>query len=159
MKNSIFAIGGKDYRQIAPLLLRLAIGFGFMAHGWAKLERGPEAFSKLLTQLGVPLPHLFAWASTLAEVLGGAALFTGAFVSLFTLPLIVTMLVAMFTIHIHYGYSSVKTIGLSGHGPILGPPGYEINVLYIAGLISLLITGAGRYSLDALLARKNAPNI
>lgn len=154
MKNSIFAIGSKDYQQIAPLLLRLAIGFGFMAHGWAKLVRGPEAFSKLLTQLDVPLPHLMAWISTLTELLAGAALFAGAFVSIVAIPLIATMSVAIFTIHIHYGYSSIKTIGLSGHGPIFAPPGYEINVLYITGLLSLIISGAGKYSLDGQLAKK-----
>jgi len=112
----VFAIAGKDYLQIAPLFLRLAIGFGFMAHGWAKLSRGPEAFAKLLTVLHVPAPHLMAWISTLTELVGGAALFVGAFTGLVALPLICTMLVAMFTIHIHYGYSSIKTIGLTPAG-------------------------------------------
>jgi putative oxidoreductase len=143
----------KDYRQIAPLFLRLAIGFGFMAHGWAKLDRGPEAFAKLLTLLHVPAAQVMAWISTLTELLGGFALIIGAFVSLAAIPLIGTMLVAMFTIHIHYGYSAVKTIGLTAQGPLFGPPGYEINLLYIAGLVSLIITGAGRYSVDALLAK------
>jgi hypothetical protein len=38
------------WRQWAPLPLRLVIGYGFMAHGWAKLSRGPEGFAKLLEQ-------------------------------------------------------------------------------------------------------------
>jgi putative oxidoreductase len=86
--------------------------------------------------------------------LGGVAIFTGTLVSLSAVPLICTMLVAMFTIHIHYGYSSIKTIGLTPQGPVFGPPGYEINLLYIAGLITLVISGAGMFSVDALLAEK-----
>lgn len=54
----------------------------------------------------------------------------------------------------HYGYSSIKTIGLTPQGPLFGPPGYEINILYIAGLMALIASGAGSYSLDAMIARK-----
>jgi putative oxidoreductase len=69
-------------------------------------------------------------------------------------PLIVVMLVAMFTIHIHYGFSSINTVGLTPEGPKFGPPGYEMNLLYIAGLISLILTGPGDLSVDRLLNRK-----
>ncbi|HEY6900568.1 MAG TPA: DoxX family protein [Puia sp.] len=155
--NTLFPVAGKSYRQLAPLFLRLAIGFGFMAHGWAKLIRGPEAFAKLLTVLKVPAPHFFAWLSTATEVLGGFALLIGAFTGIAVIPLMAAMLVAMFTIHIHYGYSSIKTIGLTPQGPVFGPPGYEINLLYIAGLLSLMITGAGKFSVDALIGKNKEP--
>lgn len=156
MFNNIFSISKKNYEQWAPLFLRLIIGFGFMAHGWAKLSKGtPAGFEKLLTQLDVPLPHLTSWIASLVEVLGGLAIFVGFSVGITALPLICTMLVAIFTIHIHYGFSSVKTIGLTPQGPLFGPPGYEINLLYIAGLISLILTGAGVFSIDSLRV-KNA---
>lgn len=125
-----------------------------MAHGWAKLSRGPAGFEKLLSQLNVPFPHIMAWASILVELVGGAAVFLGAFASIMAIPLICTMLVAMFTIHIHYGFSAIKTIGLTPQGPLFGPPGYEINLLYIAGLISLVITGPGALSVDAWLEKR-----
>lgn len=64
------------------------------------------------------------------------------------------MLVAMFTVQIHYGYSSVKTIGLTPEGPLFGPPGYEINLLYIAGLVALMFSGDGKYSLRNLVLGK-----
>lgn len=152
--NNIFAVTGKDYRSIAPVFLRIAAGAGFIQHGWAKLSRGPEHFSALLTQLHVPFSQAMAWVSTLTEVLGGLALIAGLFVSLVSMPLIATMLVAMFTIHIHYGFSAVKTIGLTPEGPLFGPPGYEINLIYIGCLLALLISGAGRWSADALLAKR-----
>jgi putative oxidoreductase len=154
MLNESFSIAKKDYRQWAPLFLRLIIGYGFMAHGWAKLSKGPAGFEKLLVQIGVPFPHITSWVSPLIELLGGLAIFLGVFISITAIPLIFTMLVAMFTIQINYGFSSVKTIGLTPKGPLFGPPGYEINLLYIAGLISLIITGAGIYSIDSLIRGK-----
>ena len=154
MKHHIFSVTGKDYRQIAPLFLRLVIGFAFMAHGWAKLSRGPEHFAQLLTLLHVPMPQIMAWLSVIIELLGGFTLFIGLFTGLSAVPLIFTMLVAMFTIHIHYGYSAVNTIGLTPHGPLFGPPGYEINLIYIAGLLVLIFSGAGKFSVDAAVAAR-----
>ena len=140
--------------QSAPLPFRLIIGFGFMAHGWAKLSRGPAGFAKLLAQIGAPLPEATAWVSTFVELLGGLAIFVGAFVAVVSVPLIVMMLVAMFTVHLRYGFSAINTIGLTADGPQFGPPGYEVNLLYIAGLLALMLGGAGPFSIDRLLARR-----
>src|SRR6185436_10935823 len=109
--------------------VRLAVGVGFLAHGLAKWNRGPEKFAGLLRYIGTPFPVPTAWAVTLLEVFGGLAILAGAFVLIVSLPLIATMLVAMFTIHVHYGFSSIQTIGLTPSGPVFGPPGYEVNVL------------------------------
>ena len=141
------------WRQWAPLPLRLVIGFGFMAHGWAKLSRGPEGFARLLEQIGAPFPEVTAWVSTLTEILGGLAILAGAFVAVVSIPLIVMMLVAMFTVHLRYGFSAINTIGLTADGPQFGPPGIEVNLLYIAGLVALILGGAGPFSIDKLLAR------
>ena len=142
------------YHRLAPLCLRLIIGYGFMAHGWAKISRGTAGFEKLLTQIGTPFPHISAALVPYIELIGGLAIFLGLFVTIMAIPLIATMLVAMFTIHVNYGFSSIKTIGLTPNGPIFGPPGYEICLLYIAGLISLILTGAGHLSIDDLLRRR-----
>jgi putative oxidoreductase len=142
--------------RLVPLPLRLIIGFGFMAHGWAKFSRGPSGFAKLLAQIGAPLPEATAWFSTFVEILGGLAIFVGAFVEVVSVPLIVMMIVAMLTVHLKYGFSSVNTIGLTEEGPRFGPPGYEVNLLYIAGLISLILGGAGALSVDRLLSRNGA---
>jgi putative oxidoreductase len=141
------------WRQWAPLPLRLVIGYGFLAHGWAKLSRGPAGFARLLEQIGAPLPEATAWVSTLIEILGGLAILAGAFVAAVSVPLIVMMLVAMFTVHLRYGFSAVNTIGLTADGPQFGPPGIEVNLLYIAGLVALILQGAGPFSIDRLLAR------
>jgi putative oxidoreductase len=142
------------WRQWAPLPLRLVIGYGFMVHGWAKLSRGPAGFARLLEQIGAPLPEATAWVSTLIEILGGLAILIGAFVAVVSVPLIGLMLVAMFTVHLRYGFSAVNTVGLTADGPQFGPPGYEVNLLYIAGLLALILAGAGPFSIDRLLARR-----
>src|SRR5215468_5770540 len=146
------------WRQWAPLPLRLVIGYGFVAHGWAKLSRGPAGFAKLLEQIGAPLPEATAWVSTFIEVLGGLAILAGAFVAVVSIPLIVMMLVATFTVHLRYGFSAINTIGLTADGPQFGPPGYEVNLLYVAGLLALILQGAGPFSIDSLLAgRQRVP--
>jgi len=146
------------YHQWAPLFIRLIIGYGAMVHGWAKLSRGTAGFEKLLVQEGVPFPHFSSWVVPVTELAGGLAILVGAFVSIAAIPLIVTMLVAMFTIHFNHGFSSVKTIGLTANGPVFGPPGYEINLLYIGGLISIMLTGAGIFSVDSLLSLRKYDN-
>jgi putative oxidoreductase len=121
-----------------------------MVHGWAKWSRGPASFANLLHQIGVPLPALTAWAVTLLEIFGGLAILVGAFVVIVGAPLILDMLVAMFTVQLRYGFSSINTTGLTPSGPVFAPPGYEINLLYIAGLLALIANGAGAISVDGV---------
>ncbi len=142
------------WRQWAPLPLRVVIGYGFVNHGWAKLNRGPAEFANLLEQIGAPMPQVTAWVSTLLEIFGGLAILVGAFVAIVSIPLIGMMLVAMFTVHLRYGFSAINTIGLTADGPKFGPPGYEVTLLYIAGLLALILSGAGPCSLDRLRAKR-----
>ena len=140
--------------DIAPLFLRLIIGTGFILHGYAKISRGTGGFEKLLEQTGVPFAHANALLVPYIELLGGFAILAGGYVSIVAIPLIITMLVAMFTVQVNYGFSSVNTVGLTPSGPKFGPPGYEINLLYIAGLISLMVTGSGIFSIDRWMKQK-----
>jgi hypothetical protein len=61
-------------------------------------------------------------------------------------------------VNIKYGFSAVNTIGITPEGPQLGPPGYEVNLLYIAGLVALILGGAGPLSIDALRNRRRRQN-
>lgn len=138
--------------------LRLIVGYGFIAHGAAKWIAGPERFGNFLHVIGAPAPAETAWVVMLLEVFGGAAILAGLFVEIVSVPLIASMLVAMFTVHIRYGFSSIHTIGLTPSGPIFGPPGYEINLLYIGALLALVVLGSGPLSLDRLLTARSLRN-
>ena len=134
--------------QWALVPLRLMIGFGFSAHGYAKLSRGPDDFAAILASIGVPQPHLMAWVTSLLELVGGVSVMAGALVVPLALPLAVVMLTAMFTVHFRYGFSSVRLKEVTASGAEFGPIGYEMNLLYIAGLVTLALGGAGRFSID-----------
>jgi putative oxidoreductase len=143
-------------RSFALLPLRLIVGFGFISHGLAKWSRGPANFGKLLHVLGVPFPVPTAWMVTGLEVFGGLAILIGVLTALVSIPLIVSMLVAMFTVHLRFGFSSVNTIGLNASGPLFGPPGYEIDLLYVAVLIALALLGPGPFSVAGWLRKRRA---
>jgi putative oxidoreductase len=137
-----------------PVPLRLIVGLGFIEHGYAKLLKGPEAFVSILHGLGVPAPHLMAWLTILTELLGGFAVLAGAFLPLVSVPMAVVLLVAMFSVHWQYGFSSIKLVAVTATGPQFGPPGYETNLLYLACLVALVLSGSGPLSLDGRFARK-----
>jgi putative oxidoreductase len=138
----------------APLPLRLIVGFGFMEHGFAKLSRGPEAFAGILQAAGVPAPHLMAWLSILTELIGGLAVLLGAFVPLVSLPMAALLFVAIVTVHLPYGFSSIKLLSVTDGRARFGPPGYEVDLLYLACLAALVIGGSGPMAIDDHLRKK-----
>jgi putative oxidoreductase len=135
----------------APIPLRLIIGYGFMEHGFAKLAKGPDAFAHILQAISVPVPLFMAWSTILVEILGGLAVILGAFVTLASLPMAAVLLVAMFTVHLPYGFSSIKIMAVTAGGAQFGPPGYEVDLLYLACLSALVLSGSGPLAIDGLL--------
>src|SRR5438552_12181811 len=138
----------------APIPLRLIVGYGFMAHGLAKLSKGPDAFATILQAMGVPGPHFMAWSTILVELLGGFAVILGAFVALVSIPMAAVLLVAMFSVHLSYGFSSIKLLAVTAVGAQFGPPGYETNLLYIACLAALVLGGSGPMAIDGLIGKR-----
>jgi putative oxidoreductase len=137
----------------APIPLRLIVGYGFMEHGFAKLSNGVDTFAAILRAIGVPDPHLMARLTILTELFGGFAVILGALVPIVSLPMVAVLLVAMFTVHLPYGFSSIKLIAVTAAGPKFGPPGYEVALLYIACLAALVIGGSGPFAVDGLIGR------
>jgi putative oxidoreductase len=133
--------------------LRLIVGFGFIQHGYAKLARGPDDFINILHAIGVPATFLAGWAIIICEIVGGALIFLGALVPLATIPIGIILLVAIFTVHLPNGFSSIKLQSFDAAGAHFGQPGYETDLLYLAGLIALCLGGAGPFSIDGLLSR------
>lgn len=78
----------------------------------------------------------------------------GAFVWAVSLPMAVVLVVAMFTVHLPYGFSSIKLVAVTAAGAQFGPPGYETVLLYIACLAALILGGARPLSIDGLIAQR-----
>jgi putative oxidoreductase len=138
--------------------LRLMVGFGFMQHGYAKLARGPEDFITILHAIGVPGAFLVGWATIIVEIIGGFLIVLGALVPLATIPMAIVLLVAIFTVHLPNGFSSIKLQSFDAAGAHFGQPGYETDLLYLSGLIALCLGGAGPLSVDGLLKRFQTPS-
>jgi putative oxidoreductase len=138
----------------APLPLRLIVGYGFAAHGFAKLLRGPDNFTGLLHAMGVPMPYLFAWITILTEIVGGIFVIIGAFIPLVSAPMAVVLLVTIFTVHLQFGFSSIKLLEITPSGAHFGQPGYETDLLYLACIVALVIGGSGPPSVDEWLLRR-----
>ncbi len=130
--------------------LRAVVGYGFIAHGVAKLMNGPDHFASSLHALGVPWPNVMAWVTIASELGGGAAVLLGAYVAAVSVPLAAILLVAAITVHLPYGFTSIKLRAVTAAGPQFGPPGYETNLLYLAALATLLLGGPGPYAIDTL---------
>ena len=140
------------YARWAPLVLRLITGIGLMAHGMAKLLRGPEAFAAVLDGMHVPLAGPMAWLTILVELGGGLATLLGAYIPLVTIPVAIVLIVAMAKVHWPYGFSSIKLVSYTALGPVFGPPGYELDLFYLACLTALTVGGPGPLALDHLFA-------
>jgi putative oxidoreductase len=137
--------------------LRLVLGYGFVAHGYAKLARGPEHFVAVLHAIGLPWPELLGLATVIIEIVGGLMILLGAFVPVATVPMSIVLLVATFTVHLQNGFSSIKLMSFDASGAHFGQPGYETDLLYLAGLLALCAAGAGPLSIDGVLnARREA---
>jgi putative oxidoreductase len=140
------------------LPLRLMVGYGFMEHGYAKLIHGPERFVTILHALAVPAPELMAWATIMVELLGGLAVLLGTFIPLASLPMAGVLLTAMFTAHLQYGFSAVKLQAVTAAGAQFGPPGYEVDLLYLACLAALVLSGSGPFSIGSFLTKRSSSN-
>ena len=148
MKTSAWPEVQTKLAPYAAIPLRLIVGYGFLAHGLAKWSKGPEAFAGILQATGVPLPHLMACVTTVTEIVAGIAFLIGAFVSLVSIPAIILLAVAIFKVHLPYGFSSIKLMSVNNGRAQFGPPGYECDLLYIACILALVLICPTPWSVD-----------
>ena len=125
-------------------VLRITTGLTFMAHGSQKLfgafgGPGLQGMAGWLESLGVTPGYLMATLAGSAEFFGGLALVLGLLVRLASIPLIVAMLVAVFSVHLANGF-------------FITANGFEYAFTLIMISVALLIRGAGPSSLDRKLS-------
>jgi putative oxidoreductase len=129
--------------DVGLLVLRLGLGVIFIGHGAQKLFGsfgGPRisGFTKMLEQLGVKPAKPMAILAGLAEFVGGILVILGFLTPLAALILIGVMIVAVLTVHLKNGFFNTNG-------------GYEFNLALAGMALTLLIVGAGAYSLDSVL--------
>ena len=142
------------FAPYAAIPLRLIVGYGFLAHDVAKWQRGSQAFAAILHAVGVPSPQFMAWLTIATEILTGIAVLIGAYVSLVSIPAVALLAVAIFTIHLPFGFSSIKLQSVIDGRAQFGPPGYECDLLYIAGIVALVLFGPTPWSVDSYRSRE-----
>lgn len=95
---------------IAPLLLRIFLALLFIAAGLQKatsFDSTVQWFANPDWGLGLPLPWLMAFLATAAELVGGVLLLVGLATRYVAIPLLITMLVAMFAVHWENGWFAI----------------------------------------------------
>lgn len=132
--------------SFSALALRLPLGIIFTAHGAQKLfgwfgGYGLEGTGQWMASIGLEPGVLLAALSGSAEFFGGLFLILGLLTRPSALVLAVTMVVAIFSVHIN-------------NGLFMSNNGYEFGLALLAGAVSLLISGGGRASADSLIANK-----
>jgi len=121
--------------DLGLLILRVGMGGLMLTHGWGKLVGFSQMMNRFPDPLGVGSPVSLALA-VFAEVFCAFALTIGLGTKLVAFPLVVTMFVAGFIVHGNDPWS--KT---------------EFTLLYLIPFLSLMMTGAGRFSVDSVLVK------
>lgn len=139
----LYCTCGDEWREHGHLFLRVVTGLAFFFHGYQKVfVMGLDGVTGFFTQLGIPLANVAAFLVSYGELLGGIALILGLFTHWVAKIDILILLGAIGFVHWAKGYSAAAG-------------GYEYALLLLAASVFFLVSGPGRYSLDAKRAAKN----
>lgn len=127
-------------RWLAPLIGRLAVGLLFLSTGWGKVNDIPKVV-QFFEHLGIPAAGFQAPLVAYSELICGSLLVLGLFTRLATIPLVVSMIVAILT---------AKRSELHGLFDLVGFDEFT----YLCVLVMVAIIGPGAVSLDRVLARR-----
>ena len=128
-------------KDLSPLLFRLVLAYGFFEPAMNKVA-DIHAIGEWFEGMGLPAPYFQAYLATITECLGIILLTLGLGTRIIAIPLIITMLVAIKTVHWENGFAA-------------GNNGFEIPFYYIIMLLSLIFTGSGKISVDYLMNKRS----
>jgi putative oxidoreductase len=136
----------KSEQSLSSLPLRLIAGVIFTAHGAQKLFAwfggyGLDVTGQWMESIGLSPGYMMALLSGSAEFFGGLLLILGFLTRPASFVLAITMIVAVFSVHV-------------SNGLFMSNNGYEFGLALIAITAALLVQGAGRYSVDNILYQK-----
>jgi putative oxidoreductase len=121
--------------DVGLLLLRLAVGAIFIAHGAQKVfVYGFGGVSSSFGQMGIPMPGITGPLVAIVELAGGVLLVIGLLTRLAAIALAVDMLGAMFLVHLAGGFFL--------------PAGIEFTLALLGACLAIAIMGPGAMSID-----------
>jgi len=130
------------FQSIILLAARIIIGYGFYEpamNKWNDIDSVAQWFGSM----GIPFPTLNAYMAAGVETAGVLLLIFGLFTRLISIPLIIIMIVAIFTVHLSNGFSA-------------GVNGYEIPLYYMVFLMFFVSFGAGKLSIDHIFFKRDS---
>ena len=127
-------------KDLPPLIFRLMLAYGFYEPALQKFNNF-DSIIKWFGSLGIPFPTLNAYMAVATELSGVVLLTLGLATRFISVPMIVVMIVAIKTVHLKHGFSC-------------GDNGFEVPFYYMLMLLSLIVSGAGKFSIDYLLKKK-----
>jgi putative oxidoreductase len=128
---------------LPPLVARITLGVLFASTGWGKVHN-LDKVTGFFQELHIPMPGLNAVVVSYSELVCGALLVVGLASRLATVPLIVSMAVALVT---------AKASEIHGLADLFG----AVELTYLVLCLFIAVSGPGPVSLDHLLARRFAP--
>lgn len=139
MLNKITSFGDNlsSLKSIPLLIIRIVLAYGFYKPAvlkWKSINGIAEWFASM----NFPFPTINAYMAATTETLGVVLLLLGFATRLISIPLIFTMLIAIFAVHLSNGFEASNN-------------GFEIPLYYLVMLFVLLVSGSGKYSIDAIL--------
>jgi putative oxidoreductase len=130
----------KKLKDLPLLFMRLVLAYGFYSTAsmkWQNISGVAEWFGSL----GIPVPTFNAYLTASTEAAGVILLTLGLATRLISIPLMITMIVAIVTVHLPNGFEA-------------GNNGLEIPLYYLLMLFVLFIYGAGKISIDNFIFRR-----
>lgn len=139
---SVFNNPSSRQINLGLTILRLVVGAIFVAHGGQKVfVFGFAGVAGAFGQMGIPMAEVVGPFVALVELLGGLALISGLLTRVASLGLLSTMVVAILQVHLKNGF--------------FNPGGIEFPLSLLGSTLLLAITGAGAWSLDAVIGGRN----
>jgi putative oxidoreductase len=132
-----------QWQDFLLLLGRVLLGWIFILSGWRKLMDIPAFVATMPRR---DLPTFLGYVAPFVEFIGGILLVIGLATRYAALLMLLFVIIATFSSHRYWSYPEAQKAAQHGN--------FWKNVSMMGGTVLLFITGAGRYAVDAMLARK-----
>lgn len=139
--DKLFSSSSESLKDWGILLIRLMLGSVMFAHGASKVFGiwGGSGLTETVDMMSKNFGPFLAYLSIFTEFLGGAAMILGIVTRFWGIGIFINMMVAVLDVHLSNGF--------------IGKGGFEFPLTLAIMALAMVVSGPGRYSLDAMLFR------